>query len=136
MSAHELTLDISGMTCASCVRRVERALSQVPGVQACSVNLATNQALVELPSAPSAEALNGALLAAVAKAGYEAKVHVPDAPPAPLQDHGAAVAAAVLLSLPLVLPMLLQPFGVHAMLPACWQWVLATPVRFVLGWRV
>jgi Cu+-exporting ATPase len=138
MSAHDITLDISGMTCASCVRRVERALSTVPGVQGCDVNLATNQAVVRVASPTSGKAvkaIQGPLLAAVAKAGYEAQVHEVDAPPAPIEAHGVAVAVAVLLSLPLVLPMLLQPLGVHAMVPAFWQWLLATPVQFVLGWR-
>ena len=42
-----LTLAIEGMTCASCVRRVERALASVPGVVAASVNLATGQAIIQ-----------------------------------------------------------------------------------------
>lgn len=135
MIAHELTLDISGMTCASCVRRVERALAQVPGVQACSVNLATNQAVVQVPTAQAIRTMPAPLLAAVEKAGYGAQVHQEDAPPAPLQDHGAAVALAVMLSLPLVMPMVLQALGIDATLPAAWQWFLATPVQFILGWR-
>ncbi|MFY7983285.1 MAG: heavy-metal-associated domain-containing protein, partial [Burkholderiaceae bacterium] len=101
MSAHDITLDISGMTCASCVRRVERALSTVPGVQGCDVNLATNQAVVRVASPTSGKAvkaIQGPLLAAVAKAGYEAQVHEVDAPPAPIKAHGVAVAVAVLLS--------------------------------------
>lgn len=135
MSAHELTLDIDGMTCASCVGRVERALSKVPGVQSCSVNLATNQAVVRVPSAQVGNSLVGPLMAAVQAAGYDAQFHQADrATPVP-NDRGWMVATAVALSLPLVLPMLLQPLGVHAMLPALWQWVLATPVQFILGWR-
>ena len=42
----ELRLQVGGMTCASCVRRVEKALATVPGVAAVSVNLATEQATV------------------------------------------------------------------------------------------
>lgn len=42
------TLDISGMTCASCVGRVEKALDKMPGVEAASVNLATEQAKVRI----------------------------------------------------------------------------------------
>ena len=38
------TLDIGGMTCASCVGRVEKALDKVPGLEAATVNLATEQA--------------------------------------------------------------------------------------------
>ena len=41
-----IVLDIEGMTCASCVQRVERALVRVPGVQEASVNLATRTATV------------------------------------------------------------------------------------------
>ena len=61
----EHTLNIDGMTCASCVARVEKALRRVPGVQAASVNLATEQAQV------SAEATTAPplLLAAVQRAG-------------------------------------------------------------------
>jgi len=41
-----VTLGVTGMTCASCVRRVEKALASVPGVQGASVNLATEKATV------------------------------------------------------------------------------------------
>jgi Cu+-exporting ATPase len=43
-NAEFYTLDIGGMTCASCVSRVEKALDKIPGVEAASVNLATEQA--------------------------------------------------------------------------------------------
>ena len=63
------TLNIAGMTCASCVAHVERALMKVEGVQAASVNLATETASVTAPmSVPLA-----ALIEAVAKAGYEVR---------------------------------------------------------------
>ena len=51
-SAH--SFDIAGMTCASCVARVERALRAVEGVDAASVNLATERATVQGPAAPEA----------------------------------------------------------------------------------
>ncbi|WP_198381575.1 heavy metal translocating P-type ATPase [Roseomonas sp. KE2513] len=64
--ATRLSLPVEGMTCASCVSRVERALSAVPGVTAAAVNLATHRAMVE------GEALDlAALRRAVARAGYE-----------------------------------------------------------------
>lgn len=133
MSTTDLTLDVDGMTCASCVRRVERALQRVPGVEACSVNLATNQAVVSTAAAVKVDPT--ALIAAIEKAGYHAQIHEDAAPPHAAEDHGWPVALAVLLSLPLVAPMLLQPLGVHAMPQPFWQWLLATPVQFVLGWR-
>ncbi|MCW5746329.1 MAG: copper ion binding protein, partial [Alphaproteobacteria bacterium] len=134
-----LNLVIEGMTCASCVGRVERALAQVPGVQSASVNLASERARVTVLA--SAETVLPALLAAVDAAGYHAR---PVAPAADAEDAARAradrrerlhVGAAILLALPLVVPMLLQPFGAHIMLPGWLQLVLATPVQFVLGWR-
>jgi P-type Cu+ transporter len=65
-----LTLEITGMTCASCVRRVERALAAVPGVAAATVNLAAESADVTLAGPVDA----GVLIAAVGDAGYQAAV--------------------------------------------------------------
>jgi Cu+-exporting ATPase len=63
----ELTLPITGMTCASCVRRVEKALAKVEGVEEASVNLATEKARVRIdPETVGPDALR----AAVEKAGY------------------------------------------------------------------
>ncbi len=64
----EMTFPVTGMTCASCVARVEKALAKVPGVEAASVNLATETAHVKLGSEKVAE---GALEAAVERAGYK-----------------------------------------------------------------
>jgi Cu+-exporting ATPase len=75
-AAATVELAIEGMTCASCVRRVERALSRVPGVQEASVNLASERALVRYdPHTTSLDALIGAVEAA----GYHAAI-VPTVP--------------------------------------------------------
>ena len=63
----DLTIPIEGMTCASCVLHVERALSKVPGVQAVAVNLATETARVHIDPAV---ATLPAIAQAVADAGY------------------------------------------------------------------
>ena len=65
-----LNLQVTGMTCASCVMRVEKSLKSVPGVLEVNVNLATEQAFVDAAPSVSAEAL----VAAVRKAGYDASV--------------------------------------------------------------
>ncbi|NJM08086.1 heavy-metal-associated domain-containing protein [Candidatus Gracilibacteria bacterium] len=67
MAEQQIDLPITGMTCASCVMRVEKALKKVPGVQDASVNLATEQASVRFDAA---QATPGQIEAAVAKAGY------------------------------------------------------------------
>ncbi|WP_409241985.1 heavy metal translocating P-type ATPase [Curvibacter microcysteis] len=128
-----LDLGIEGMTCASCVTRVERALRKVPGVEQAAVNLATESARVVFQPAAQTEAL---LRRAVRDAGYE-----PRAPGAPVFEAVspwvgfAPVALGLALCLPLVLPMLGDLAGQHWMLPALWQWLLATPVQLGLGAR-
>ena len=133
---HSLELSIDGMTCASCVGRVERALAKVPGVQSVSVNLANERAHLELLGQIDPQTL----IAAVTKAGYAASVWEVEHPPTDTQQQRLhrerwALIMALLLALPLVLPMLLQPFGVHWMLPAWAQFALATPVQFIFGAR-
>src|SRR5471032_388488 len=130
-----LELSIDGMTCASCVGRVERALTKVPGVKSVSVNLANERAHLELLGHIDPQIL----IAAVTKAGYNASVceveHPTDNQQARLHRERWILLAAIALALPLVLPMLLQPFGVHWMLPAWAQFALATPVQFIFGAR-
>ena len=134
--AHSLELDISGMTCASCAGRVEKALARVPGVKSASVNLATERAHIELLG----QVDPGLLINAVTQAGYGASLHqsektTEDDQQKRLHRERWALTLAIVLALPLVLPMLLAPFGIHWMLPAWAQFVLATPVQFVLGAR-
>ena len=132
----EHTLNIDGMTCASCVARVEKALGRVAGVQAASVNLATEQAQVQAEAGTDPQQL----LAAVQRAGYEASIVQADAdvlaePHRRPHDEGWKVALAAALSLPLMLPMLGDLLGQHWMWPAWVQALLAAPVQFWLGAR-
>lgn len=85
-------LDIDGMTCASCVSRVEKALAKVPGVTRASVNLATERATVD--AAPGVSASQ--LAAAVRQAGYDA---TPVTATPPGADAAAAPAASTDLEL-------------------------------------
>src|SRR5476649_471722 len=137
-----LSMKIDGMTCASCVARVEKALAKVPGVRQVSVNLATEMARVESAAPLSFEALRQI----VDDAGYAASA-VAEQPGAAADQRraseadershhdGLLVLAAALLSLPLLVPMLLEAFHLHLMLDGRIQWALATPVQFWLGAR-
>jgi Cu+-exporting ATPase len=122
MSAAAVTLRIEGMTCASCVGRVEKALKRVAGVDQVSVNLTTEEARIE------GAADTASLISAVEDAGYEA---------APKDIRAPAVAAPRSGSLKLVvaiglsLPLLLHMVGVP--LPGWLQLALATPVQFWAG---
>lgn len=129
-----LELNLGGMTCASCAGRIERALQKVAGVRRVSVNLASERAHVEMLAGTS----SASLIAAVEDAGYTASLL--DATPAQdpqaaLRRERLAVILALLLAAPLVVPMLAEWAGLHWMLPAWVQFLLATPVQFVLGAR-
>ncbi len=134
-----VTLNIRGMTCASCVARLEKSLSKVAGVDAASVNLATEKAQIRVNQ--ELHTITDLLITAIEKAGFEASVFSHQSAsattPSNIFDlHGKkAVILAIVLSLPLLAPMLLMPFGVHWMLPAWAQFLLATPVQFILGSR-
>ncbi|HBH39402.1 MAG TPA: copper-transporting ATPase [Curvibacter sp.] len=134
ISSATLDLGIGGMTCASCVTRVEKALRKVPGVTEATVNLATESARV---SYQPSEQIEARLRRAVRDAGYE-----PRAADALAQEQDASpwagfapVALGLTLSVPLVIPMIGDLFGRHWMLPAWIQFLLATPVQFILGAR-
>lgn len=128
-------LKVDDMSCASCVGRVEKALLKVEGVHTAEVNLALGKVRVRRKSAGT----DGALVAALQRAGYPAHVIDPEKSQvkqlAKLSKDALPVVIAMALSLPLVFPMLLDLAGVHWMLPAWAQWALATPVQFWLGAR-
>jgi len=121
---------VGGMTCASCVARVEKMLRRVPGVDSVAVNLATERATVHA----SQTVTDDQLVAAITKAGYEAALIAPDAPAAASAPQAwdgeiAAVVCSALLTLPLLAPM----FGI-ALSP--WlQLALASVVQFGFGAR-
>ncbi|RNF86106.1 heavy metal translocating P-type ATPase [Montanilutibacter psychrotolerans] len=138
VAIEEIAMGILGMTCASCVGRVERALAKVPGVQSASVNLATETARVQvLAGTPRA-----ALQQAIVDAGYGVRTETaatgassPKVERPTASREARHLVLAALLSLPLALPMLAMPFGAHWELPGWLQWLLATPVQFWLGAR-
>ncbi|GMV85336.1 MAG: carbonate dehydratase [Dehalococcoidia bacterium] len=140
-STNTVTLDISGMTCASCVRRVERALGKVEGVETASVNFAAENARVTLAAPVPVEVL----VAAVEKAGYAAKPA--DTSNDRDQERAAhargtliqLIAGSILAIPAIVLAMAMDIAGMHINDdPRLHGWIvmlLATPVQLGLGWR-
>ena len=133
-----LDLALTGMTCAACAARIEKTLNRLPGVSA-SVNFATEKARAQIAEGVSP----GMLLAAVQKAGYEARI-IDNTSTASLRDQRAAAYRAELrrfwiaaaLTLPLVAQMGVMFSGQHHdLLPRWLQLALATPVQFWIGWR-
>ena len=113
----EIDLNVSGMTCASCVGRVEKALKNVPGVVDASVNLASGRAHVNLArSGPTASDLTNA----VVNAGYEATVAVDRKADAQkrerqLKDELQALKRAFVISALFTLPVFLLEMGAHVL---------------------
>ncbi len=126
----EIDLSIEGMTCASCVLRVEKALTAVPGVSRATVNLATQRAHLVLDpgTSDSADTETGAV-AAVRKAGYEAtKIQTHSTPTDTLTSSRALEARhlqnALSLALILTLPVFAMEMGSH-LIPAVHEFVHA-----------
>ncbi len=130
---------IEGMTCATCVGRVEKVLNRLPGVVTAQVNLATEEGGVEAQSG-LVSAVD--IVAAIEKAGFGARILVGEET-AFDEDEQAATdrreliifIGAALLTLPMVLQMVWDLAGFHWMLPPFVQLALATPVQFIAGAR-
>lgn len=133
IAARKSVFPVSGMTCASCVSRVEKALSGAPGVISASVNLASEKATVEY--------LEGTYMAgmrrAVAEAGYEIG---PEA--ATLEDVTTAAQREMrdlrnsfIFALVLAVMIMVLSMGPDFLEKPYLLWALATPVQFRMGWR-
>lgn len=131
-SDHFVDISIGGMSCASCVSTVENALRKIPEIESASVNLATEKAHVVLKEGIPFQTQT--ILKAVADAGYGAELLTHN-----LEHHddesanGIRIVLAILLSIPLIIPMLINLAGGHWNLPGWVQWLLTTPVQFYLG---
>jgi copper ion binding protein len=149
VEAATLEVGIEGMTCASCVLRVEKAIAAVPGVLTASVNLATERATVHV--ADNSPAMTRAIEAAIRGAGYEpqaARVDATDKAAAREEEQGR-LKRDLLVAGGLTLPIFLLEMGSH-LVPALHHWlamsvgraplyllyfVLATIVQFGPGLR-
>jgi Cu+-exporting ATPase len=122
VEAATLEVGIEGMTCASCVLRVEKAITAVPGVLRASVNLATERATVHV--ADSSPAMTRAIEAAIRGAGYEpqaARVDATDKAAAREEEQGR-LKRDLLVAGGLTLPIFLLEMGSH-LIPALHHWL-------------
>jgi Cu+-exporting ATPase len=141
----QLMVGIEGMTCASCVSRVERAIKKLPGVLEAQVNLATEKAHVRfLPEAVSLPRIHHA----ITDAGYQPLATSADAEAPVQQTEAQRLRQKLLLAAVFTVPLVLVAMG--KMLPGLEQlfmallphrgwmgieWLLATPVQFIAGAR-
>lgn len=129
---------VEGMTCASCVNRIESVLIKEQGVVSATVNLATEKVKIKFIDGLLTEE---DLVNIIGKAGYTARKPKSDLKEEAnekeklLKVEYLKLVIAVILSAPLVVPMLFEPFGYNFMLNGWFQLVLATPVQFWLGAR-
>ncbi|HEV8563388.1 MAG TPA: cation-translocating P-type ATPase [Actinomycetota bacterium] len=123
----EVVLDIEGMTCASCVNRIERALGGIDAVEAAAVNLATRTAIVKTSDPDPAQ-----LIRAVRSAGYGAHPHM-DERSAHQEQRGYLI--RLLVGLAFTIPVVVLSFAIP---DEPWSmnlaWALTTPVVLYAGW--
>ncbi|MBL0373862.1 copper-translocating P-type ATPase [Rhizobium sp. KVB221] len=122
----DIALAIEGMTCSSCVRRVEKALQAVPGVISASVNFATERADIKRIAGAGDVA---ALIGAIEQAGYSARLFEAAAPSDPQADRRAeesrALARDFAIAAALTLPVFILEMGSH-FVPAIHEFVMGT----------
>ncbi|CAD2073807.1 heavy metal translocating P-type ATPase [Jeotgalicoccus meleagridis] len=133
-------LDITGMTCAACSSRIEKVLNKTSGVEHATVNLTTENAMIEYN--PNMIDEKG-LIDKIGNLGYgankkrsnEEKISHKDQE---LKTMKWKVIIAAILSAPLLVTMLDHLFGVNLpdiFMNPWFQLAFATPVQFILGWQ-
>ena len=134
MTAVDVDLDITGMTCASCATRVERKLNKIPGVAA-SVNYATEKARVHSSDPIAVEEL----ISAIEQAGYGARLPAPPATTtADVADLARDDERISLRQRLIISAVLAVPVALLSMIPALqftyWQWLALTLAAPVVVW--
>lgn len=149
-SLEQVDLNISGMTCSSCVATVEKSLNKVPGAKA-TVNLATETAHILVPEGTSPKSL----IEAVTKAGYSAKLRTDESESfSRSRGMGIRVLLSTLLTIPVVILSMwhsvhykvddflleqLRNFNIPAPLYSATGWLvigLTAPVVLIIAWPI
>ncbi|GAB7388416.1 heavy metal translocating P-type ATPase [Bacillaceae bacterium] len=137
----KVDLDIQGMTCAACATRIEKGLNKLPGVVKANVNLALERATVEFNAS---EVSVAEIIKKIEDIGYKAHERREEnadiekaAREAEIQKQKRKFILSALLSFPLVLAMLeyIQIDMPDLLMDPWFQWALATPVQFYVGWQ-
>ncbi|MBM7599845.1 Cu+-exporting ATPase [Virgibacillus halotolerans] len=136
----KINFDVFGMTCAACSTRIEKVLNKQEGVKEASVNLATESAAIEYNPALLSEL---DLVGKIQKLGYDAKEKTDKEEKQThkekeIKQMQMKLVISVILSVPLLITMLDHLLGIN--LPSIFmnpwfQFALATPVQFIIGWQ-
>lgn len=133
-------LDVGGMTCAACSSRIEKVLNKQSGIKEAAVNLTTENATIEYNPGLIDEQ---AIIDRIKKLGYDAKVKADkqekhSQKEKQLQKMRWKLAISVVLSIPLLVTMLDHLLGINLppiFMNPWFQFALATPVQFIIGWQ-
>lgn len=133
-------LDITGMTCAACSNRIEKVLNKMEGVAQATVNLTTEQAKINFYPA---ETNTHAMIERIQKLGYDAQIKQNKQVQASRKEQElkhklTKLIISAVLSIPLLMLMFVHLF--HLNIPSVFmnpwfQFILATPVQFIIGWQ-
>ncbi len=140
-SEHQIDLLITGMSCAACAARIEKALKKKDGVSEASVNLSTENGRVRFDPL---KVKSYEIIDEIHRAGYDAEKIEEESPDraaelrrGEIRKLGILVAISAVLSAPLILSMIFMLLEIHVPLlhHPLLQLILATPVQFIVGWR-
>ncbi|MGP4041016.1 heavy metal translocating P-type ATPase [Gracilibacillus sp. D59] len=140
VQTERIDLDVYGMTCAACSNRIEKVLNKQDGIQKATVNLATESASVEYNPSFIEET---DMISRIQKLGYDAKRKADNRDQVSqkekqLQQMKKKLTISVILTLPLFVTMLVHLFNVsipEIFMNPWFQFALATPVQFIIGWQ-
>ncbi len=136
----KIELDVFGMTCSACSSRIEKVLNKQEGVKSATVNLATESASIEYNPGLLDEK---AIVERIQKLGYDAKPKTESEEKNSYKEERInemkrKLTISVLLSLPLLITMLDHLLGIRLpqiFMNPWFQFALATPVQFYVGWQ-
>lgn len=129
-----MNVKIEGMTCASCVGRIERKLNSNEYISKVNVNLATEKGQITFDNSGVQK---NEIIKLIEDAGYQARTteNSPREKMLRLRKEKYTLILSAILTAPLVVPMLFMPFGINFHINPWIQLILATPVQFVIGSR-
>ncbi|MEB7788715.1 heavy metal translocating P-type ATPase [Staphylococcus equorum] len=133
-------LDVIGMTCAACSNRIEKVLNRDAGVEHANVNLTTENATIAYN--PEMTSIDD-LIKKIQKIGYDAKPKQAASEKSSqkeqeLKHKRNKLIISAILAAPLLLTMFVHLFGMqipHIFMNPWFQFALATPVQFIIGWQ-
>ncbi|MEK4560891.1 heavy metal translocating P-type ATPase [Staphylococcus sp. FSL K6-3157] len=133
-------LDVIGMTCAACSNRIEKVLNRDAGVEHANVNLTTENATIAYN--PEMTSIDD-LIKKIQKIGYDAKPKQAASEKSSqkeqeLKHKRTKLIISAILAAPLLLTMFVHLFGMqipHIFMNPWFQFALATPVQFIIGWQ-